>query len=110
MNHVILQRVKTYMLFYNHHIHYTHSLNSLTTAVSYIIYEVHNNFMNNSILQGKSIPCQGSGVRGHRVCLSQPLIMSFKHLIALQLNFCTMATLGTEESGHCKQMAIVERF
>ena len=28
----------------------------------------------------------------------------------LQLNRSTMATLETEESGHCKQVAVVERF
>ena len=28
----------------------------------------------------------------------------------LQLKLSTMANLGTEESGHCKEVAAVERF
>ena len=27
-----------------------------------------------------------------------------------QLNLSTMATLGTDESGHCREVAVVERF
>ena len=30
--------------------------------------------------------------------------------LPVQLNLSTMATLGTEESTHCKEVAIVERF
>ena len=28
----------------------------------------------------------------------------------IQLNLSSTATFGTEESGHCKEVAIVERF
>ena len=31
-------------------------------------------------------------------------------IIGIQLNFSSMATLGTEESGHCKEIDFVERF
>ena len=30
--------------------------------------------------------------------------------MGLQLNLSATVTLGTEESGHCKEVAIVERF
>ena len=30
--------------------------------------------------------------------------------LELQLNLSTMATLGTEESGHCSEVAVVERL
>ena len=30
--------------------------------------------------------------------------------LELQLNLSTMATLGTEENGHCKEVAIIERW
>ena len=29
---------------------------------------------------------------------------------SMQLNLSSMATVGTEESGHCREMAILERF
>ena len=35
--------------------------------------------------------------------------MKYK-LKIIQLNLSTTATFGTEESGHCKEVAIVERF
>ena len=28
----------------------------------------------------------------------------------IQLNLSSMATLGTEESGHCQEVAVLERF
>ena len=31
-------------------------------------------------------------------------------IIGIQLNFSSMATLGTEESGHCKEVDVVKRF
>ena len=31
-------------------------------------------------------------------------------VISIQLNFSSMASLGTEESGHCKEVDVVERF
>ena len=31
-------------------------------------------------------------------------------IIGIQLNFSSMATLGAEESGHCKEVDVVERF
>ena len=37
-------------------------------------------------------------------------ILSYFVLLDLQLNLSTMATLGTEGSGHCKEVAIAERF
>ena len=33
-----------------------------------------------------------------------------KYLSYIQLNLSTMATLGTEESSHCKGVAAVEKF
>ena len=30
--------------------------------------------------------------------------------MSLQLNFSTMATLGTEQSGHCREVAVEERL
>ena len=33
-----------------------------------------------------------------------------RFIIGIQLNFSSMATLGTEKSGHCKEMDVVERF
>ena len=30
--------------------------------------------------------------------------------LELQLNLSTTATLGTEESGHCKEVAVIERW
>ena len=35
---------------------------------------------------------------------------SLKVRNTLQLNLSTMATLGTEESGHCGEVAVVERL
>ena len=37
-------------------------------------------------------------------------ILSYFVWLDLQLNLSTMATLGTEGSGHCKEVAIAERF
>ena len=31
-------------------------------------------------------------------------------MIKVQFNLSTMATVGTEESGHCKEVAVLERF
>ena len=31
-------------------------------------------------------------------------------MIKVQLNLSTMATVGTEESGRCKEVAVLERF
>ena len=31
-------------------------------------------------------------------------------VISIQLNFSSLASLGTEESGHCKEVDVVERF
>ena len=33
-----------------------------------------------------------------------------KYLSYIQLNLSTMATMGTEESGHCNEVAAVERL
>ena len=33
-----------------------------------------------------------------------------KEKIVLQLNRSTTATLGTEESGHCEKVVVVEKF
>jgi len=37
-------------------------------------------------------------------------ILSYFMSVDLQLNLSTMATLGTEGSGHCKEVAIAERL
>ena len=33
-----------------------------------------------------------------------------RNMIKVQLNLSTMATVGTEESGRCKEVAVLERF
>ena len=37
-------------------------------------------------------------------------LISYFISLSLQLNLSTTATLGTEERGHCKEVAIVERL
>ena len=37
-------------------------------------------------------------------------LLTFRVSKLIQLNLSTMATLGTEESSHCKEVAVVERL
>ena len=39
-----------------------------------------------------------------------PFINTFCIMSFLQLNVSTTATLGTEEKGHCREVAVVERL
>ena len=43
-------------------------------------------------------------------CSSIFLRMLYKSHGDIQLNLSTKATLGTEESSHCKEVAVVERW
>ena len=61
---------------------------------------------------GYYCPCHGShyDASGRIRKGPAPWNLEVRKISEIQLNLSTLATLGTKESGHCRKVAIVERF